>query len=80
MLWNELDYDDQIKVLDKISSLVEKEKDSIVKSGLVAALNELDIWSNTPCNEPVDIYKEEFDVSLAFDSDDSAVEAVALED
>jgi len=62
MLWNELSYEAQQTILDKIANLVSKESDVNIKQGLVAALNELDAWSNNPCPEliakPVSIIPE----------------------
>lgn len=49
MLWNELEYKDQMKIIDKIVSLLEKEDDSDTQDGLMAAIHELELWSNSPC-------------------------------
>ena len=49
MQWNELDYDLQMKVVDRIINLLDKEKDPMMWEGIVAAMHELEIWSNSPC-------------------------------
>lgn len=53
MLWNELDYDTQLKVIKKMEMLVKYEKNLLMKQAFGAALNELECWSNSPCDEPV---------------------------
>ena len=49
MLWNELSYNDQLKVLNLIEDLLLRQSDEEMQDGLVAALNELEIWSHAPC-------------------------------
>jgi hypothetical protein len=49
MQWNEVDYDNQMKVVDRISDLLDKERDPIMLAGIIAAIHELEIWSNSPC-------------------------------
>jgi len=49
MLWNELEYSDQMKIIDRIVSLLEKEDDSLMQDGIIAAIHELEVWSNSPC-------------------------------
>lgn len=49
MLWNECDYELQERVLLRISFLISQEKNLEIKDGLIAAINELEIWSNHPC-------------------------------
>lgn len=49
MLWNELEYKEQLKIIDKIVSLLEREEDSSSQDGLMAAVHELELWSNSPC-------------------------------
>lgn len=51
MQWNELDYEMQMKVIERISSLLNKEKNKEVREALIAAIHELEIWSNSPCTE-----------------------------
>jgi hypothetical protein len=49
MLWNELSYEDQIKVMNLIEDLLLRQTHESMQDGLVAALNELELWSNSPC-------------------------------
>jgi hypothetical protein len=49
MLWNELDYDLQSKVIDKIVDLIRDEDDNEVVDGIMSAVHELEVWSNSPC-------------------------------
>lgn len=46
ILWNHLQYIDQIKAMNKISDLLHEQTDPILKVALTAALIELEIWSN----------------------------------
>lgn len=49
MIWNELDYELQVKVIDRIVDLLKVEDDDDMQDGLIAAVHELEVWSNTPC-------------------------------
>lgn len=49
MLWNELDYETQVKVIDRIVDLLKNEEDDLMQDGIIAAVHELEVWSNTPC-------------------------------
>ena len=49
MLWNELNYDLQQKVIDRIVDLLKDEENDAMQDGLIAAVHELEVWSNTPC-------------------------------
>jgi hypothetical protein len=49
MIWNELDYGLQVKVIDRIVELLKDEEDGDMQDGLIAAIHELEVWSNTPC-------------------------------
>lgn len=49
MIWNELDYDLQQKVIDRITDLLKDEEEDEMQDGIIAAVHELEIWSNTPC-------------------------------
>jgi len=49
MRWNHLDYSLQQKVIDRIVTLLETEENETMQDGLIAAVHELEIWSNTPC-------------------------------
>ena len=69
MLWNELSYEEQTKVLDRISTLVEQESSYNTKKGLVAALNELDLWSNSPCPEYRNIETEDAEIPCFLELD-----------
>lgn len=63
MQWNELDYETQMKILDRIGDLINQEKDVVIQYGIAAAINELEIWSNSPIREVTsleDMSKETF--------------------
>lgn len=49
MLWNELTWEMQMQVVDKIEEVLLKETNVEMQDAIVAAMNELEIWSNTPC-------------------------------
>ena len=49
MIWNELDYGLQVKVIDRIVELLKDEENGDMQDGLIAAIHELEVWSNTPC-------------------------------
>jgi len=54
-MWNDFSYEDQQKVLDKIEEVLLREKDEHMQDVLMAAMIELEIWSNSPIiseNEP----------------------------
>lgn len=59
MIWNQLDYNLQQKVIDRIVTLLETEEDSNMQDGLIAAVHELEVWSNSPC-EVLDIEEDPF--------------------
>lgn len=69
MLWNELEYSAQLRVLDKIVSLLEKEEDCLMQDGLMAAVHELETWSNTPC-QSIDSYDDHVKVAIAQDPEE----------
>jgi hypothetical protein len=48
MIWNELDYTTQMKVIDRIVELLRDEDDDSMQDGIIAAVHELEIWSNSP--------------------------------
>ena len=54
MQWNEVDYATQLKALGRIAILVAREDDKDVRLAIVAALNELDLWSNNPNTPDID--------------------------
>jgi len=64
MLWNELSYEMQMRVLDRISDLISGEKDEELQFAIAAAVVELEVWSNTPCT----IVEEESYVAQAQDA------------
>lgn len=49
MIWNKLNYGLRQKVIDRIVTLLESEEDSDMQDGLIAAVHELEVWSNSPC-------------------------------
>lgn len=48
MIWNELNYDIQKIVIDKIVDLLKEENNSLTQDAIIAAVHELQIWSNSP--------------------------------
>lgn len=48
MQWNQLEYSFQQKIIDKIVSLLEGENNEEIQDGIIAALHELELWSNSP--------------------------------
>lgn len=51
MQWNDLDYEVQLKVLDRFGDLLLKEEDEQLQFAMAAALVELEVWSNSPVIE-----------------------------
>ncbi len=49
MLWNHLSYDLQSKVIDRIVDLLKDEENDAMVDGIIAAVHELEVWSNSPC-------------------------------
>lgn len=49
MQWNNLDYEVQVKIMSLIEDLLLEQTDIEIQDGMVAALKELEMWSNTPC-------------------------------
>lgn len=49
MLWNELEYKVQLKVIERIIELFSSEEDGHMQDAIMAAINELEVWSNSPC-------------------------------
>lgn len=66
MQWNELDYDLQTKIIDRIVDLLTLEEDYDIQDGIIAAVHELEMWSNSPCL----IVEEEIFVAQAVDQED----------
>lgn len=48
MLWNHLTYEMQSKVIDRIAELLKDEEDDLMQDGIIAAVHELEVWSNSP--------------------------------
>ncbi len=51
MIWNELDYLTQMRVIDRIVELLKNEDDDLMQDGIIAAVHELEIWSNSPIED-----------------------------
>ena len=49
MIWNNLSYDLQCKVIDRIVDLLKDEENDAMVDGIIAAVHELEVWSNSPC-------------------------------
>lgn len=50
MSWDKLDYDLQIKVLNKINDLIAEETDPALLKALIEASNELKLWMVNPAS------------------------------
>ena len=61
MQWNELSWETQMKVLDKIEEILLKETDVPMQDAIVAAISELEVWSNSPCK-----ISEDFEGSVLY--------------
>lgn len=48
-LWNEINYETQMKIMSLIEDLLLKQTNESIQDGMVAAITELEIWSNSPC-------------------------------
>ena len=66
ILWNELSYETQLKVMDLVEELLLEQSDIDMQDGLAAALKELEIWSNSPC-EVIDSENESVFIAQATD-------------
>lgn len=49
MQWNDLTWEEQKQILDKIEDLLLQQTDEKVQDAMVAAISELEIWSNREC-------------------------------
>lgn len=49
MQWNNFDYQTQKKILDMLEDLLLKQTDIDIQEAMVAAILELEAWSNRPC-------------------------------
>jgi hypothetical protein len=49
MIWNNLSYSLQCKVIDRIVDLLKDEENDHMIDGIMAAVHELEVWSNSPC-------------------------------
>jgi hypothetical protein len=49
MLWNEVDADLQKKVIAKVEAMLDKTSDRKTYNAILAAMYELQLWSNVPC-------------------------------
>jgi hypothetical protein len=49
MLWNELDFNFQEKVIDRIIDILKEDNSDDMQYGIMAAIHELECWSNSPC-------------------------------
>ncbi len=68
-LWNELSYETQLEIMDLIENLLLEQPDIELQEGLLAALKELAIWSNSPC-EVIDSEDDHVFVAQATDQED----------
>lgn len=48
MTWNQLNYELQKQVINALIKSLETEEDSLMQDGIMAAINELELWSNSP--------------------------------
>lgn len=51
MLWNQLDYNVQALVIDRIVDLLKDEESGLMQDGIMAAVHELELWSNKNLDE-----------------------------
>ena len=49
ILWNNVDYKTQRKILEMMEDLLLKQSDFEIQDAMVAAIVELETWSNRPC-------------------------------
>lgn len=47
--WNDVDYKTQKKILDMLEDLLLKQTEFDIQDAMVAAIVELEVWSNRPC-------------------------------
>lgn len=47
--WNDVDYKTQKKILDMLEELLLKQTEFEIQDAMVAAIVELEVWSNRPC-------------------------------
>lgn len=47
--WNNVNYKTQKKILDMLEELLLRQTDFEVQDAMVAAIVELEVWSNRPC-------------------------------
>lgn len=69
LLWNELDYELQVKVLGLIEETLLKQTDINLQDGLVAAMNELELWDNSPCKGFPDYESDPFPSAMVIDQE-----------
>lgn len=51
MLWNQLDYGVQAMIIDRIVDLLKNEDNDLMQDGIMAAVHELELWSNKNLEE-----------------------------
>jgi hypothetical protein len=66
MLWNELDYETQMKIIDRMISLLQDEDNDLMQDGIMAAVHELETWSNSPLEDKDIIDNEPFVAQAQF--------------
>ena len=66
MIWNELDYATQMRVIDKIVDLLKDEDDGLMQDGIIAAVHELEIWSNSPIEGEIEPEADPFVAQAQF--------------
>lgn len=76
MLWNELSYDEQLKVMELIEDALLRQTNERMQDGLVAALTELEMWSHAPCEEMVP-FEEPYVAQAQWDEFDSEWDRIA---
>ena len=67
--WCELDYRLQQRVMRAMHKLIAEEEDTDIQDGIVAAIVELEMWSNDP-ERPLSIVDEDEIVAQATDPSD----------
>lgn len=51
MLWTKLSIELQYKIMNRIADLIKEENDDQMIDGIIAAVHELNCWSNRPCED-----------------------------
>jgi len=70
MQWNDLSYNLQKQVYDRLEKVLLEEQDIEVQDAIVAAMTELEHWDNSPC--PVQVEELVLEFPMAVQAQDAA--------